>query len=51
MFFPLSTMRGFTQRDFSRFPNIQASPARVGARPAYQKAMANGDPGMKPTSN
>ncbi len=48
MLFPLSTMRAFAKRDISAYPNIGAYLARVGARPAYQRAMAKGDPDMKP---
>ena len=48
MLFPLTTMRSFAKRDISLLPNIRAYLARVGARPAYQRAMAKGDPGMKP---
>jgi glutathione S-transferase len=48
MLFPLSTMRAFAQRDLSRFPNIRAYLKRIGERPAYQRAMAKGDPGMAP---
>jgi glutathione S-transferase len=46
MFFPLSTMRAFTRRDFSPRPHIKAYLGRIGARPAYQRAMKKGDPGM-----
>ena len=45
-FFPLTTMRAFVPRDLSAFPNIRAYLKRIGARPAYQRAMAKGDPGM-----
>jgi len=46
LLFPLTTGRLFAPRDLSAFPNIQAYLARVGARPAYQRAMAKGDPGL-----
>ncbi len=46
MLFPLTTMRLFSPRDISAFPNVRAYLARIGARPAYQRAMAKGDPGM-----
>lgn len=46
MFFPLSTMRAFTQRDLSRLPQVRAYLKRIGERPAYQRAMSKGDPGM-----
>lgn len=48
MLFPLTTMRAFAPRDLSPYPNIRAYLARIGARPAYQRAMAKGDPGMTP---
>jgi glutathione S-transferase len=48
MVFPLSTMRAFNQRDLSAFPNLGAYLQRIGARPAYQRAMAKGDPNMVP---
>jgi glutathione S-transferase len=48
MFFPLTTMRAFVQRDMTPFPNIRAYLKRVGTRPAYQRAMAAGDPDMPP---
>ncbi len=46
MLFPLTTMRNFTPIDLARFPNLQAYLKRIGERPAYQRAMAKGDPGM-----
>lgn len=48
MVFPLSTMRAFVPMDLAPYPNIRAYLQRVGARPAYQRAMARGDPGMTP---
>lgn len=48
MVFALTTMRSFTGRDISALPNLRAYLARIGARPAYQRAMAKGDPGMQP---
>ncbi|HEY1492528.1 MAG TPA: glutathione S-transferase [Steroidobacteraceae bacterium] len=48
MLFSLTTMRSFAKRDISALPNIRAYLARIGARPAYQRAMAKGDPGMQP---
>jgi glutathione S-transferase len=47
MGFSLTTMRYFQPYDLGRCPNIRAYLARIGARPAYQRAMAKGDPGMK----
>jgi glutathione S-transferase len=48
MLFPLTTMRAFVKRDLSAFPQTQAYLQRIGARPAYQRAMQKGDPGMTP---
>jgi len=48
MLFPLTTMRAFVARDLSASPNIRAYLRRIGERPAYQRAMAKGDPGMVP---
>ena len=48
MLFPLTTMRAFVQKDLTAFPNIKAYLKRIGARPAYQRAMQKGDPGMSP---
>ena len=45
--FPLTTMRAFVPRDLSAYPHILAYLKRMGARPAYRRAMAKGDPGMK----
>lgn len=45
--FTLSTMRNFNPVDLSPYPNIRAYLARIGERPAYQRAMAKGDPGME----
>jgi glutathione S-transferase len=46
MLFPLTTMRHFVPRDYSAYPNLRAYLARIGARPAYQRAMAKADPGL-----
>lgn len=46
MMFPLSTMRNFSPLDLSRMPATRAYLQRIAARPAYQRAMAKGDPGM-----
>jgi glutathione S-transferase len=48
MGFVLTTMRAFVPRDISGYPNILSYLKRIGARPAYQRAMAKGDPGMTP---
>ena len=44
--FSLTTMRYFQPVDLTPYPNIRAYLARIAARPAYQSAMAKGDPGM-----
>ncbi len=48
MGFPLTTMRAFTPIKLDDYPNIRAYLQRIGARPAYQRAMAKGDPAMAP---
>lgn len=48
MGFVLTTMRAFVPRDISGYPNILSYLRRIGARPAYVRAMAKGDPGMTP---
>ena len=40
MAFPFTTMQNFRRLDLSDYPNIRAYVARIGARPAYVKAMA-----------
>ena len=44
--FPLTTMRMFAPRDLSPYPNIRAYLARLGARPAFQRAMSKADPDL-----
>ncbi len=46
MLFTLTTMRRFAPRDMARYPNIRAYLKRVGARPAYRRAMEKADPGV-----
>jgi glutathione S-transferase len=46
MGFSLTTMRYFLPYDLPRCPNIVSYLARIGARPAYRRAMEKGDPGM-----
>jgi glutathione S-transferase len=46
MGFSLTTMRYFLPYDLARLPNLRTYLRRIGARPAYQRAMAKGDPGM-----
>ena len=51
MLFPLTTMRAFTPIKLDDYPNIRAYLKRIGERPAYQRAMAKGDPAMTPMLN
>jgi glutathione S-transferase len=44
--FSLTTMRYFMPVDLTPYPAILAYLQRIAARPAYQAAMAKGDPGM-----
>ena len=44
--FTLTTMRYFTPVDLAPFPTILAYLQRIAQRPAYQRAMAKGDPDM-----
>jgi glutathione S-transferase len=46
MGFSLTTMRYFQPYDLKRCPSVLAYLARIGARPAYRRAMEKGDPGM-----
>lgn len=46
--FPLTTMRLFQPLDLKPYPNIRAYLQRIGERPAYQRAMAKGDPDLVP---
>jgi glutathione S-transferase len=46
--FSLTTMRLFMPFDLSPYPNILAYLQRIGARPAYRRAMEKGDPDLTP---
>ena len=46
--FSLTTMRLFKPYDLSPWPNILAYLQRIGARPAYRRAMQKAEPGMVP---
>jgi glutathione S-transferase len=46
--FSLTTMRIFQPLDLSPYPNILAYLQRIGARPAYSRAMQKGDPDLTP---
>ncbi len=45
--FSLTTMRYFQPVDLAPYPNIRGYLTRMSARPAYQRAMQKGDPGME----
>uniref|UniRef100_UPI000D3931E1 glutathione S-transferase family protein n=1 Tax=unclassified Variovorax TaxID=663243 RepID=UPI000D3931E1 len=46
--FSLTTMRLFQPIDLAPYPAIRAYLQRIGERPAYQRAMAKGDPDLVP---
>lgn len=46
--FSLTTMRLFQPIDLAPYPHIRAYLQRIGDRPAYQRAMAKGDPDLVP---
>ena len=46
--FSLTTMRIFLPVDLAAYPNIRAYLQRIGARPAYRRAMERGDPDLRP---
>ena len=46
--FTLTTMRLFYPYDLKPYPSILRYLQRIGSRPAYQRAMAKGDPDMAP---
>jgi glutathione S-transferase len=48
MVYCLTTSRAFRGTPLDGHPNLQAYLARIGARPAYQRAMAKAEPGMTP---
>jgi glutathione S-transferase len=48
MVYCLTTSRAFRGTPLDGFPNLKAYLARIGARPAYQRAMAKAEPGMTP---
>jgi glutathione S-transferase len=51
MVFGLTTSRAFRGTSIEGYPNLRAYLARIGARPAYQRAMAKAEPGMTPMLN
>jgi glutathione S-transferase len=46
--FSLTTMRLFHPVDLTPYPHVLAYLQRIGARPAYRRAMAHGDPDLTP---
>ena len=46
--FSLTTMRVFMPVNLSQYKNVLAYLQRIGARPAYQRAVNLGDPGLAP---
>ncbi len=46
--FSLTTMRFFMPVDLAPYPSIRGYLQRIGARPAYQRAMKKGDPELTP---
>ena len=46
--FSLTTMRLFQPVNLGPYPNTLAYLRRIGARPAYRRAMAKGDPDLEP---
>jgi len=48
MVFCLTTSRIFRGTSIEGYPNLRAYLQRIGRRPAYQRAMAKAEPGMKP---
>ena len=48
MVYCLTTSRAFRGTSIDGYPNLKAYLARIGARPAYVRAMAKAEPGMAP---
>ncbi len=48
MVYGLTTSRAFRGTSIEGYPNLRAYLARIGARPAYRRAMAKAEPGMTP---
>lgn len=48
MVYCLTTSRAFRGTSIDPYPNVRAYLQRIGARPAYQRAMAKAEPGMAP---
>ena len=48
MVFQLTTSRAFNGMSIDHMPNLKAYLQRIGARGAYQTAMAKAEPGFSP---
>ena len=48
MVYCLTTSRMFRGQSIDPYPNLKAYLARIGQRPAYQRAMAKAEPGVTP---
>ncbi|PZQ64752.1 MAG: glutathione S-transferase [Phenylobacterium zucineum] len=48
MVYCVTTSRAFRGSSLEAYPNLRAYLQRIGARPAYQQAMAKAEPGMTP---
>jgi glutathione S-transferase len=48
MVYTLTTSRAFARTSLAHMPNTLAYLQRIGARPAYARAMAKAEPGMEP---
>jgi glutathione S-transferase len=48
MVYCLTTSRAFRGTPIDAYPNLKAYLARIGVRPAYQRAMAKAEPGRAP---
>lgn len=48
MVYILTTSRAFRNASIDHLPNVKAYLQRIGARPAYQRAMAKAEPGTPP---
>lgn len=48
MVYCLTTSRAFRGTSIDAYPNLKDYLRRIGERPAYQRAMAKAEPGMKP---
>jgi glutathione S-transferase len=48
MAFPLTTMRLFVPREIAAYPKLKAYLAKIAERPAFKRALAVGDPGLRP---